>query len=225
MSDPTHIMIDAAFGRDRVDLLPAVVSRDHLEAIFNQLCLLSETDRLYGNDDDPDTQIFYAPLSLEALFPRIAAKVAESVGEPVAPAFSFLWLYKKGAGIHRHIDRDSAELVASLTVASAQSEAWPIHFEPTPDRQLTLRAEPGDLVLFEGHSVYHWREPSAADWHLQAIFNFVRSSGAYSHFKIDGRAHLGLDPVQSVVTDEVKPVQLAVPQALKRAACGLEAST
>lgn len=209
------------FLEHRVELVPAVVSADHLDGIFNQLCLLSATGRLLGSDEDPSTQIFYAPLALEALFPRVSAAVSDAIGEEVLPAFSFLWLYKRQAGIHRHVDRDSAEIVASITIASDSPNGWPIGFCPAGGSDFYIQSERGDLVIFEGHSVHHWREPLNADWHLQAIFNFVRAKGSYSKFRFDGREHLGLDPIGEVVTDAVKTVHLAVPPALIDQACGV----
>lgn len=209
------------FSTHRVEKIPAVVSADHLDGIFNQLCLLSATGRLLGSDEDPTTQIFYAPLALEALFPRVTKAVSNAIGEDVLPAFSFLWLYKRQAGIHRHVDRDAAEIVASITIASDAADGWPIGFCPEGGAEFYVQGECGDLVVFEGHSVHHWREPLDAEWHLQAIFNFVRAKGAYSKFRFDGRQHLGLEPIGEVVTDAVTNVSLAVPSVLIDQACGI----
>tara|TARA_R110002073_G_scaffold8068_1_gene45101 strand:- start:3317 stop:4000 length:684 start_codon:yes stop_codon:yes gene_type:complete len=209
------------FSSDRVEMVPRVVSADHLDGIFNQLCLLSAAGDLRGNDEDPMTQIFYAPLALEGLFPRIRTVVSQAVGEDVLPAFSFLWLYKRGAGIHRHIDRDSSEIVASITIDTGCEAGWPIGFEPGTGSEFYVDSNRGDLVIFEGHSVYHWRNPLDADWHLQAIFNFVRANGPFAKFQFDGRKHLGLEPIGDVITNSVTAVQLALPDSLISEACGL----
>ena len=54
--------------------------------------------------------------------------------------------------------------------------------------------EPGDIVIYRGCDLAHWRDPFNApedSWHIQAFFHYVDANGPYPEFKWDRRPMLG----------------------------------
>jgi hypothetical protein len=66
--------------------------------------------------------------------------------------------------------------------------------------------QPGDLVIYRGCDLEHWREPFNINdenaWHVQGFFHYVDKNGPYKHYKYDQRTSLGLlkDQEQAPIT-------------------------
>jgi hypothetical protein len=66
---------------------------------------------------------------------------------------------------------------------------WPIFMK---GNKVTLM--PGDLVIYRGCELEHWREPlihPSDVWHVQGFFHYVDANGPYSEFKYDKRSSIG----------------------------------
>jgi hypothetical protein len=66
---------------------------------------------------------------------------------------------------------------------------WPIHMGGTP-----VILFPGDMVIYKGCEIDHWRDPLEYDqdtWHLQGFFHYVDVNGPYAEFKYDKRNSVG----------------------------------
>jgi hypothetical protein len=54
---------------------------------------------------------------------------------------------------------------------------------------------PGDVVIYRGCDVEHWREPFAANegsYHVQAFFHYIDKNGPYyPQYAYDGRKGIG----------------------------------
>jgi hypothetical protein len=55
--------------------------------------------------------------------------------------------------------------------------------------------KPGDLVIYRGCDLSHWREEVNAtnedSWHVQGFFHYVDKSGPYADYKFDKRDSIG----------------------------------
>ena len=55
----------------------------------------------------------------------------------------------------------------------------------------------GDLVIYRGCDVNHWREKlqhSENSWHLQGFFHYVDANGPYAEYMYDRRPMIGALP-------------------------------
>jgi hypothetical protein len=50
----------------------------------------------------------------------------------------------------------------------------------------------GDMCVYKGDELSHWREPYHGDRQLQAFLHYVEVHGKFSHYKYDTRPALGL---------------------------------
>ena len=59
------------------------------------------------------------------------------------------------------------------------------------DQYGDLRLEPGDMLVYRGREVPHWREQFEGRYQLQTIFHYVDANGPLSSYKYDARAGIG----------------------------------
>jgi hypothetical protein len=66
---------------------------------------------------------------------------------------------------------------------------WPIFMAGS-----SIIMKPGDMAIYKGCEVEHWREsfnPPADQWHVQGFFHYVDANGPYASYKYDGRTSIG----------------------------------
>lgn len=126
-----------------------------------------------------------SPLVTESLFAILTPIVREEVGFDITPTFSYSRVYFKGAEMVRHTDRPSCEISASLCV-SIDQEPWSIFFA---GEELVLY--PGDMVVYKGCEVPHWREEYQGREQIQVFIHWVKTGGDLDMWAFDGRPMLG----------------------------------
>ena len=75
-------------------------------------------------------------------------------------------------------------------------QPWPIFIETKEGRELPIELNRGDIMVYKGADLPHWREPFRDDWQAQAFLHFVRKGGPYESFRYDTRPRLGA-PIES----------------------------
>jgi hypothetical protein len=107
--------------------------------------------------------------------------LSERLGINLLTSFSSVRYYPHGETLSKHLDRDAAELVLSLTIDYEGNSIWPLNLqleaENSPVNEIILAR--GDAVLFSGSQLYHWREPLENQWQIQAFFFFVDADGPF----------------------------------------------
>ena len=96
-------------------------------------------------------------------------------------------MYKKGAVLEKHIDRDSCEISATLNIGC--DKIWPIYLE-VDNKPVEVKLGVGDLLIYKGAFLEHWRERFEGETCIQTFlhYNDVRTTKV----KYDQRPHLGL---------------------------------
>jgi prolyl 4-hydroxylase len=64
-------------------------------------------------------------------------------------------IYKEGAVLATHVDRLPLVSSAIINVASDTDEPWPLEVYGHDGKATNVTMEPGDMVLYESHSVLH----------------------------------------------------------------------
>jgi len=118
-------------------------------------------------------------------------KMEEKTKLKLQPNYSYARLYKKGHVLERHKDRLSCEVSTTLNLGGDQ---WPIYLEPSGRegmQGLRVDLNPGDMLIYRGMDLEHWREPFQGHECVQVFlhYNDVNNPNA---IPFDGRPHLGL---------------------------------
>jgi hypothetical protein len=128
----------------------------------------------------------YGGVVTESLLLEIQPQVEKAVNKKLFPTYSFSRIYWPGAVMEKHVDRPACEYSVSLCV-DVNGDPWPIWFENE-----SVILYPGDMVVYKGTEIEHWREPYQGQQQLQVFLHYVDQAGPYAAWRNDNRPMLGL---------------------------------
>ncbi len=184
-------------------------SRGYVEvaqAVHRQVCevatryALSQAARQPAEDGVELAHSAYGDPLTESLEEMLWPEMERIAGEELWPTYSYYRVYRRGAVLAPHTDRVSCEISATLclgadyTNASSPDYNWPIWVQlpgSEHDQPHACRMSPGDMVVYRGCDVLHWREPFDGEWQVQAFLHYVRKNGPFAVARFDCRPSLG----------------------------------
>ena len=135
---------------------------------------------------------------------RLILKLIENILEiDLLPTYYFDRFYYEGQELSRHKDRPSCEISATVQISTNREGAWPIWFQLPDNTEKSVSMKDGDMVIYKGYDIEHWREPlqskygrmnkffnklkKKADdtYHHQIFLHYVNAQGPYVHFAYD----------------------------------------
>jgi hypothetical protein len=144
----------------------------------------------FGDKQSPNSFSYYGALFTESLLLLLKPIMEAHLGVELYPTYSYMRIYYKDAILARHTDRPSCEFSATLCIQCDANNPWPIYFHSNGvDTSLMLNV--GDMCIYKGDELTHWREPCLYDNHIQVFLHFVDANGLYKDFKYDKRPMLG----------------------------------
>ena len=166
---------------------------------------------VWNDQQVPNTYSHYADLAMETLLLSVQPKMEKLTGLKLNPTHSYARIYKKGDILNRHKDRFSCEISTTMNLGG---DEWPIYLEnkknvgnasdidpktgknylvSTDNKGKEIILKPGDMLVYKGQILEHWREVFLGDNCAQVFlhYNDVKSEGADKNI-YDGRPHLGL---------------------------------
>ena len=150
----------------------------------------------------------YGDRGFDALLESKRSLVAEIVGRPLAPTYTYLRTYFAGQALAPHRDRPACEHSVSLLVSSSSAEPWPLMLEDLEGSTVSIPLEPGDAVLYRGMAVTHWRNQLDDGVHTQLFMHYVDAEGPYRNEVYDRRERLGASrqPGHRTMVEEVDKI-------------------
>lgn len=147
-----------------------------------------------GDDLVASSFSFYGAPCFEAMLSMLQPVVERVVGKSLGPTYSYARIYYQGAHVANHRDRHACEYSVTLCVQE-DSEAWPLVFRSgvAGGRPVYLCA--GDICIYRGIDVEHWREKFTGTQHIQAFLHYVDRNGPCKTSIFDGRQSIGMPPI------------------------------
>jgi hypothetical protein len=147
-------------------------------------------DHGYWNDPQaPNTYSYYADTAMETLLLFCQNIVEKKTNLKLLPTYSYARLYKKGDELLKHKDRYSCEISVTMNLGG---DLWPIFLEYNK-KKIKINLKPGDMLLYKGSELEHWREPFKGNDCAQVFLHYNNSKTKGSRENIfDRRKHLGL---------------------------------
>ena len=154
----------------------------------------------YGYIQVPNAHSKYANPAMEVMLLNLQNIMQDNTGLELFPTYSYHRLSRNGNELSKHKDRPSCEISATLCFNYSYDDSkyqWPIYIE---ENKIDLF--PGDLVIYRGCDLNHWRNQFDIDedaWHLQGFFHYVDANGPHSSHKWDRRVSVGArkDPINT----------------------------
>tara|TARA_R100001143_G_scaffold55752_1_gene51929 strand:+ start:192 stop:845 length:654 start_codon:yes stop_codon:yes gene_type:complete len=141
----------------------------------------------------PNTYAHYSDIVMETLLLKLHPLMEKKTGLKLLENYSYVRVYKKGDILKRHKDRFSCEVSTTLNLGG---DPWPIYLEPSGREGLKgvrIDLKPGDMLVYKGENVEHWREPLQGEKCAQVFlhYNSDKTEGAQNNL-YDTRPHPGL---------------------------------
>jgi hypothetical protein len=173
------------------------LSLDTVNLLKNTI-LLSKVLKYYNQQKDPnditafpDDQCktgfpFYGELICDSLSVSLLPLMEKATNLKLFPTYTYGRIYWKGSILKKHKDRPSCQYSATLTI-DIDSKPWPIYMA---GKKLLLW--PGDIAVYKGCEVEHWRETYKGNQQIQLFLHYVDANGKYKDWKFDKRKSLGM---------------------------------
>ena len=151
----------------------------------------------------PNTYSHYGDVVMETLLERVKPRMEKETKLKLVPTYSYARIYKKGDVLTRHKDRFSCEISTTMFLGG---EPWDIYLEPnknvgpssdpyvpTTNKGIKVSLKPGDMLIYSGCELEHWREAFQGQNCAQVFlhYNQITSPGAMEN-RFDKRPFLGL---------------------------------
>lgn len=182
------------FRKHGYGVLRGVLSPSEAELCANYALIQTAMPDYFKVEDALGSQGRYADALAECLLLKVHPIMERVAGGALIPCYSYLRIYHSGAELPKHLDRPSCEISTSLTLGMESPESWPLCLE-ADGKTLALHLAPGDMLLYRGADLPHWRERFEGKYWVQVFLHYVRADGEYAEFGLDGRDAIGpFDP-------------------------------
>ena len=116
-------------------------------------------------------------------------KLESAIGYKLFPTYTYSRIYSPKEVLEKHTDRPSCEisLTATLDYDTFDNEPWDIFV----GAELKYKLYPGDVLVYKGCELEHWREKFMGIEQTQVFMHYVNKNGQYHSYKYDGRPSLG----------------------------------
>ena len=161
-----------------------------LEGVLNNSNNSNSSDFLFNDVQIKECFSFYSPLFSESLLVLLQPIIEEKIGKKLLPTYSYIRIYYKNAILKRHTDRDSCEYSASICIKN-DINPWDFWLKNIHNEDISISLKEGDLIIYKGNELEHWREKYENNEHIQFFLHYVDINGINSHLKYDKRKLLG----------------------------------
>ena len=171
--------------------IAGLIGKHTLEVLVNRLKELVEEGRTTNDPQCPLSDAVYGDFVFDGVLDSLRDSLSEITGRRLLPTYSYARMYRKGEVLEKHRDRPACEISATLCLGG--DSIWPIYFSNTEDGEGTeLRLNPGEMCLYKGTELYHWRNEFEGEWLAQVFLHYVDADGPHAEEKFDKRPHLGV---------------------------------
>ena len=178
------------FARLGYAVVRGAVNRPSMELYATYALLKCQDESFYKDESNYNALSRYADTMGESLLLHLQPTMERTTGLQLLPCYSYLRIYDSGAVLPRHVDRPSCEVSASLTIGYRASKLWPLHVEAA-GRSIPVELQAGDLLVYSGCDLPHWRERFEGDYWIQVFLHYVRANGRYTQYRFDRRESIG----------------------------------
>ena len=168
-----------------------LIKRQVAETMFKHQ-YISPIELSWGHWTDnqvPNTYSHYADVAMETLLLRLNPLMEKATGLKLYPNYSYCRVYKKGDILKRHIDRFSCEISTTMNLGGNE---WPI-FLLINKKEVKVNLKPGDMLIYRGEELEHWREPFKGKDCAQVFFHYNNKKTKDAKLNMfDKKPHIGL---------------------------------
>ena len=214
-----------SFAQNKYQVIKKAVSYELANFIFNYFLLKRDAvnymyknniiaeNSLFGTWKDkqvPNVYSHYSDFAMETLLMKVMPIMKKETNLHLIPTYSYARVYEKGSILKRHKDRPSCEISTTLNLGG---DPWAIYLDPTgsnnvideykniikPDapKGIKVDLEPGDMLVYSGCELEHWREEFTGNICAQVFLHYNHLNGQFANENLyDKRPLLGIPPLR-----------------------------
>ena len=144
---------------------------------------------LPGQDEQvPSSYSWYGDPMMDTLLEQSTQFVGEYIKKNLYPTYSYCRYYITGAELKRHSDRPECQYSTTLCLGG---DPWPIFFKDNDGVNIKVDMAPGDMVVYSGCELEHWREPFEGQTCAQVFLHYGDIDDPIGN-PLDGRVFTGV---------------------------------
>jgi len=183
-------------------LIKKAISEQTLKLLAIEFEMLKDTECLRAglplNASPGDSQVSksyprYSPMCFEALLALLQNQVSLATNKNLVPSYSYGRIYYKGAILPRHYDRAACQYSLTVPIQN-DGTPWDFWLQDANGNELSFALAAGDLLIYKGDKLDHWRNEFTGTKQIQAFLHYVDADGDFKDFAYDQRPMLGLWP-------------------------------
>lgn len=180
-----------SFRRDGYTTMRSVFDQASLKIYSTYALMLRANNYFATREGRTGFYDLYSDLLMESILLQLQPALEQAAGLSLLPTYSYLRIYETDAVLAKHTDRHACEISASLTIGYDAPEPWPLWLESNQQPR-SVMLEAGDMLLYKGRDLPHWRERFKGRYWIQAFFHYVDAAGPLASYKFDGRTGIGV---------------------------------
>ena len=165
------------FDKNSYVVLKDSLTLEQCDAYTQHMFNLHEQGKLVNDDQCPLSDAIYSDPLFVDLLHKFAKPIGDSVGRTLIPTYTYARIYRTGEILKPHKDRPACEISATLTLGYDAGRVWPIFFDE--EKEVAVDLEIGELAVYKGCEILHWRKPFKGKWHVQVFLHYVDANGPY----------------------------------------------
>jgi hypothetical protein len=176
----------------------------------------SELDGFRGDEQSGYSSYnFYADALTETICEKTLDEVQKHTDTELVPTYGFLRLYQKGDTLPYHKDRISCEISTSICIGhnidnvdknTYNDYNWPLFIESKDGEKIPISLNPGDMLIYKGCEVFHWRDAFLGNNHAQCFLHYNQKTNQNNNI-FDGRKSLGIPNITNYMKTRKKNEQ------------------
>jgi len=143
---------------------------------------LKNNENYHIDEQVPNSISFYMDESILKKQIELLPKIESISGLKLYKTYNYARVYKKGAVLRMHRDRQACEVSVTLDLGGDSWDIWVLDIDENP---VKIKLNPGDALLYRGVEVFHWRSKFEGDIHPQVFLHYVDQNGPFSWAKDD----------------------------------------
>lgn len=205
--------MQAHFEKEKYVVIRGFLSPEMCRILYRYCCVKAEAVK-YKKEKSPESYNKkwdggYGDKTLDEAFASYGDPMGDSLlelsldsvqnitGKTLLPNYSYWRLYLTGGNLLKHTDRPSCEISTTLCLGYDTSNLagnynWAINFERyNTNEEISINLEPGDMIIYKGCDLMHWRDKFPGVNHAQMFFHYSDANGPFKQV-FDGRDMLGV---------------------------------
>jgi hypothetical protein len=177
------------------EFLPPVLT-NFLKEYFQTL---EEANLLESGDGQVITsKAIYGDPAFDTILKLVTPMLSNAIEKELLPTYTYARIYFNGAELLPHLDRKECQHSFTLSLGGEYESLYPIWMKDG-DKDIEMVAlYPGDIVLYQGTRVNHWRDEFLGTTQFQVFGHMVDADGEYANQLFDTRPALGMKATEKL---------------------------